>query len=133
AGPSTCPDSCRRLRESLWGPRASFSFSVSFAPSRASLADRSYGGRESAPTSLVPEAAPQPGTRPLIRPSLRTIGWALSPHHKGRATTMGRVTGQSVGNDVSEDFLDVHLHPAGKDVRLARASSSANCSRRCAS
>ncbi|WP_169980258.1 hypothetical protein [Tautonia rosea] len=26
---------------------------------------------------------------------------------------MGAVTGQSVGIDISEDFLDVHLHPAG--------------------
>ncbi len=31
---------------------------------------------------------------------------------------MGTVTGQSVGIDISEDFLDVYLHPAGKEVRL---------------
>lgn len=31
---------------------------------------------------------------------------------------MGTTTGQSVGIDISEDFLDVHLHPAGKEVRL---------------
>ena len=31
---------------------------------------------------------------------------------------MSTVTGQSVGIDISEDFLDVYLHPAGKEVRL---------------
>lgn len=31
---------------------------------------------------------------------------------------MGTVTGQSVGIDIGEDFLDVYLHPAGKEVRL---------------
>ncbi|MBV8233155.1 MAG: IS110 family transposase [Planctomycetaceae bacterium] len=31
---------------------------------------------------------------------------------------MGTVTGQSVGIDISEDFLDIYLHPAGKDVRF---------------
>jgi transposase len=31
---------------------------------------------------------------------------------------MGTVTGQSVGIDISEDFLDVFIHPAGKEVRL---------------
>jgi transposase len=31
---------------------------------------------------------------------------------------MGRVAGQSVGIDNSEDFLDVYLHPEGKEVRL---------------
>ena len=31
---------------------------------------------------------------------------------------MGTVTGQSVGIDISEDFLDVFLHPVGKEVRL---------------
>jgi transposase len=31
---------------------------------------------------------------------------------------MGTVTGQSVGIDISEDSLDVYLHPAGKEVRL---------------
>jgi transposase len=31
---------------------------------------------------------------------------------------MSPVTGQSVGIDISEDFLDVYLHPAGKEVRL---------------
>jgi transposase len=31
---------------------------------------------------------------------------------------MGTVTGQSVGIEISEDFLDVYLHPAGKEVRL---------------
>ena len=31
---------------------------------------------------------------------------------------MDTVSGQSVGIDISEDFLDVHLHPAGKEVRL---------------
>jgi transposase len=31
---------------------------------------------------------------------------------------MGTVTGQCVGIDISEDFLDVYLHPAGKEVRL---------------
>ena len=30
---------------------------------------------------------------------------------------MGTVTGQSVGIDISEDSLDVYLHPAGKEVR----------------
>src|SRR3954454_15136050 len=81
-------------------------------------AGRSDGGREAALTSFVLEAARQPGTRPLTRPSLRTIGWAPSPHHKGGATTMGTVTGQSVRIDISEDFLDVFFHPAGKEVRL---------------
>ncbi|HSQ56616.1 MAG TPA: hypothetical protein VLM40_12810, partial [Gemmata sp.] len=76
------------------------------------------GGRESAPISLVLEAAREPGTRPLTRPSLRTIGWAPSPHHKGGATTMGTITGQCVGIDISEDSLDVYLHPAGTEVRL---------------
>ena len=28
--------------------------------------------------------------------------------------TMGTVTGQCVGIDISEDFLNVYLHPAGK-------------------
>lgn len=32
--------------------------------------------------------------------------------------TMGKATGQSVGIDIIEDFLDVHLHPAGKEARL---------------
>src|SRR3954454_11679411 len=81
-------------------------------------AGRSDGGREAALTSFVLEAARQPGTRPLTRPSLRTIGWATSSHHKGGAATMGTVTGQSVGIDISEDFLDVYFHPAGKEVRL---------------
>src|SRR3954454_515145 len=81
-------------------------------------AGRSDGGREAALTSFVLEAARQPGTRPLTRPSLRTIGGASSPHHKGGAATMGTVTGQSVGIDISEDSLDVYLHPAGKEVRL---------------
>jgi transposase len=31
---------------------------------------------------------------------------------------MSTDTGQSVGIDISEDFLDVYLHPAGKEVRL---------------
>jgi hypothetical protein len=31
---------------------------------------------------------------------------------------MGTVTGQSIGIDISEDFLDVYLHPGGKVVRL---------------
>jgi transposase len=31
---------------------------------------------------------------------------------------MGTVTGQCVGIDISEDFLDVYLHPVGKEVRL---------------
>ena len=31
---------------------------------------------------------------------------------------MGSVTGQCVGIDISEDFLDVYLHPAGKEVRF---------------
>jgi transposase len=31
---------------------------------------------------------------------------------------MSPVTGQCVGIDISEDFLDVYLHPAGKEVRL---------------
>jgi transposase len=31
---------------------------------------------------------------------------------------MSTVTGQCVGIDISEDFLDVYLHPAGKEVRL---------------
>jgi transposase len=31
---------------------------------------------------------------------------------------MSPVTGQHVGIDISEDFLDVYLHPAGKEVRL---------------
>ena len=31
---------------------------------------------------------------------------------------MGTVTGQSVGIDISEDFLDVYLHPAGREVRI---------------
>ncbi len=31
---------------------------------------------------------------------------------------MGTVTGQSVGIDVSEDFLDVYLHPVGKELRV---------------
>ena len=31
---------------------------------------------------------------------------------------MGTVTGQCVGIDISEDFLDVYLHPAGKEGRL---------------
>ena len=31
---------------------------------------------------------------------------------------MSTVTGQSIGIDISEDFLDVYLHPAGKEVRL---------------
>ena len=74
---------------------------------------------ESVLTSLALEAAQvQPGTRPLIRPESRTIGWATSPHHKGGAATMGTITGQSVGIDISEDSLDVYLHPAGKEVRL---------------
>src|SRR4051812_9454040 len=82
-------------------------------------AGRSDRGWESVLTSLAPEAARQPGTRPLMRPSLRTIGWATSPHHKGGATTMGTVTGQSVGIDISEDFLDVYLHPAGKGYAVS--------------
>src|SRR3954463_1241520 len=81
-------------------------------------AGRSDRGRESAHTSLAPEAAREPGTRPPARPSLRTIGGAPSPHHKGGVATMGTVTGQSVGIDISEEFLDVFLHPAGKEVRL---------------
>src|SRR5262249_3796738 len=32
---------------------------------------------------------------------------------------MGTVTGQCVGIDISEGFLDVYLHPAGKEVRLS--------------
>ena len=28
------------------------------------------------------------------------------------------VPGQCVGIDISEEFLDVYLHPAGKEVRL---------------
>ncbi len=31
---------------------------------------------------------------------------------------MSLVTGQCVGIDISEDFLDVYLHPEGKEVRL---------------
>ena len=31
---------------------------------------------------------------------------------------MSPVTGQCVGIDISEDFLDVYLHPARKEVRL---------------
>ena len=31
---------------------------------------------------------------------------------------MGTVTGQSVGIDIREDFPDVYLHPAAKEVRL---------------
>lgn len=31
---------------------------------------------------------------------------------------MSPVTGQCVGIDISEDFLDVHLHPEGKEMRL---------------
>lgn len=31
---------------------------------------------------------------------------------------MGTVTGQSVGIDVSEDFLDIHINPAGAERRL---------------
>src|SRR4051794_14769336 len=31
---------------------------------------------------------------------------------------MGTVLGQCVGIDISEDFLDVYLHPAGREVRL---------------
>jgi transposase len=31
---------------------------------------------------------------------------------------MGTDTGQSVGIDISEDFLDLYLHPAGKEMRL---------------
>ena len=37
---------------------------------------------------------------------------------------MGTVTGQSVGIDISEDFLDVYLHPAGKEVRLSQSTPS---------
>src|SRR5262249_54297281 len=32
---------------------------------------------------------------------------------------MSTVNGQCVGIDISEDFLDVYLHPAGKEVRLS--------------
>ena len=31
---------------------------------------------------------------------------------------MSPVPSQSVGIDISEDFLDVYLHPAGKEGRL---------------
>jgi hypothetical protein len=31
---------------------------------------------------------------------------------------MSTDTGQSVGIDISEDFLDVYVHSAGKEVRL---------------
>ena len=31
---------------------------------------------------------------------------------------MSPVTGQCVGIDISEDFLDVYLHPVGKEVRI---------------
>jgi hypothetical protein len=31
---------------------------------------------------------------------------------------MSTVPGQCVGIDISEDFLDVYLHPAGKEIRL---------------
>ena len=31
---------------------------------------------------------------------------------------MSPVIGQCVGIDISEDFLDVYLHPAGKEVRI---------------
>jgi transposase len=31
---------------------------------------------------------------------------------------MGTDIGQSVGIDISEDFLDVYLHPFGKEIRL---------------
>src|SRR3954452_510968 len=31
---------------------------------------------------------------------------------------MSPVTGQCVGIDISEEFLDIYLHPAGKEVRL---------------
>ncbi len=31
---------------------------------------------------------------------------------------MSPVPGQCVGIDISEDFLDVNLHAAGKEVRL---------------
>src|SRR5262245_48586342 len=46
------------------------------------------------------------------------MGWATSPHHKGGAMTMGTVTGQKVGIDISEDFPDVYIHPAGEEIRL---------------
>jgi hypothetical protein len=73
---------------------------------------------KSAHTSLVLGAARQPGTRPLARPSLRTIGWAESPRHKGGAATTSPVPSQCVGIDISEEFLDVYLDPVGKEMRL---------------
>ena len=33
---------------------------------------------------------------------------------------MNRVPSQCIGIDISEDFLDPLLHPAGKEVRFAR-------------
>src|SRR5215207_4546730 len=38
---------------------------------------------------------------------------------------MSPVTGQCVGIDISEDFLDVYLHPAGKEVRLPHSDEGA--------
>ena len=38
---------------------------------------------------------------------------------------MSQVTGQCVGIDISEEFLDVYLHPAGKEVRLPHSDEGA--------
>ena len=83
------------------------------------LGRRSIGPRAGVRSYIPgPRGRASPGTRPVTRPRLRTIGWASSPHHKGGAATMGTVTGQSVGIDISENFLDVYLHPAGEEMRI---------------
>ncbi len=38
---------------------------------------------------------------------------------------MSPVNGQGVGIDISEDSLDVYLHPAGKEVRLPHSDEGA--------
>ena len=40
---------------------------------------------------------------------------------------MDTVTGQSVGIDISEDFLDVYLHPGGKELRLPHNDEGTAC------
>lgn len=38
---------------------------------------------------------------------------------------MSTTAGQSVGIDISENFLDIHLHPGGKEVRLSQDEGTA--------
>ncbi len=66
--------------------------------------DRTAGGCPLRhPWPSRPRVSPEPARSVVL--SFRTIRWATSPHHKAGAMTIGMVTGQSVGIDISEDSV----------------------------